>query len=159
LIKFLLHYFTSNTRHGTHSPFVYALADEVIYNKKYLNSVKQNYDLQRFSGKYDRLLQAILTYLQIDQLIFDQYRSMSDKRLALLKDAEQIDANEVSLLTSNDVLIVSGIYESTKAQQQWKTLKSNPNVHVTIDLYYFGLVFYRPQQRKEDFKLKYPFWI
>ena len=33
----------------------------------------------------------------------------------------------------------------------WKKIKADPRVKVTIDVYYFGFVFFRKEQPKEDF--------
>jgi hypothetical protein len=36
----------------------------------------------------------------------------------------------------------------------WQQIKNHPQVTVTIDLYKFGLVFFRTGQRKQHFKLR-----
>lgn len=157
MIRFLIHYFTSNTRHGTHSPFVYALADEVIYNRNYKKNLAKHLDFRHFSGRYNTTLHAILSYLKIDVVVFDRYSDDDNSNVAILKNAIDVKENDISNIQENDVLVVFDLYKNSKSRQNWNRLKSNPKVHVTIDLYYFGLVLHRPQQRKENFKLKYPF--
>jgi len=46
ITDFLKHRFTAKSRHGTHSPFVYQLADEVIYDFADKSEYK-NIELQR----------------------------------------------------------------------------------------------------------------
>jgi hypothetical protein len=37
----------------------------------------------------------------------------------------------------------------------WEEIKKHPKVTVTVDLFFFGLVFFRKEQAKEGFILRY----
>ncbi|MFD1140019.1 O-methyltransferase [Larkinella insperata] len=51
--------------------------------------------------------------------------------------------------------IFDDIHWSDEMEQAWETIKADPAVTVSIDLFYIGLVFFRPQQPKQDFILKF----
>ncbi|SFF93390.1 Methyltransferase domain-containing protein [Pontibacter chinhatensis] len=53
----------------------------------------------------------------------------------------------------NTVLVLDDIYWSVEMKQAWQEIKHHPQVRQTVDLYFVGLVFFRPQQPKEDFTL------
>ena len=53
------------------------------------------------------------------------------------------------------VIILTNICQNKTAKQTWANIKANPNVRVTINLFYIGLVFFKPGMSKEDFKVKY----
>ena len=36
----------------------------------------------------------------------------------------------------------------------WTKIKQDSRVSVTVDHFYFGLVFFRKEQKKEDFKIR-----
>lgn len=60
---------------------------------------------------------------------------------------------------NNDSLFVfDDIHWSTEMEQAWTYIKAHPSVSVTIDLFAVGLVFFRQQQRKQNFVLRWPFW-
>ncbi|MDP9077009.1 MAG: class I SAM-dependent methyltransferase [Bacteroidota bacterium] len=52
------------------------------------------------------------------------------------------------------LLIFDDIYWSTGMKEAWAQIKAHPQVTVTIDLFWIGLVFFKPGQAKEDFLVK-----
>ncbi|WP_338733303.1 O-methyltransferase [Mangrovimonas cancribranchiae] len=57
--------------------------------------------------------------------------------------------------THNDtVFIFDDIYWSKDMTEAWETIKQHPKVTVTIDTYFWGLVFFRTEQAKQHFKIR-----
>jgi predicted O-methyltransferase YrrM len=54
----------------------------------------------------------------------------------------------------NTMLIFDDIYWSEGMKEAWGQIKAHPQVTVTIDLFWIGLVFFKPGQAKEDFLVK-----
>ena len=54
----------------------------------------------------------------------------------------------------NTVFIFDDIYWSEGMANAWKTIKNHPKTQQTIDLYWFGIVFFREKQEKENFILR-----
>ena len=62
-----------------------------------------------------------------------------------------------ALLTNihNDsIFIFDDIYWSKKMTEAWEIIKQHPKVTVTIDTFFWGLVFFRKEQGKEHFKIR-----
>lgn len=53
------------------------------------------------------------------------------------------------------VLIFDDIYWSEEMKEAWQEIKAHPRVNITIDLFYIGLVFFKTDQEKEDFKIRF----
>jgi predicted O-methyltransferase YrrM len=58
-------------------------------------------------------------------------------------------------LADKSVLIFDDIYWSQGMKEAWEEIKAHPQVTVTIDLFWIGLVFVRKGQAKEHFKIRY----
>ncbi|MBC7745323.1 MAG: class I SAM-dependent methyltransferase [Flavobacterium sp.] len=58
-------------------------------------------------------------------------------------------------LNANGILIFDDIYWSKGMKEAWKEIKDHPQVSVTIDLFWIGLVFIKEGQVKEDFKIRF----
>jgi predicted O-methyltransferase YrrM len=56
---------------------------------------------------------------------------------------------------NDSVLIFDDIHWSAEMEEAWQIIKTDPEVHVSIDVFDFGIVFFRSQQVKEDFVLKF----
>jgi len=252
---YLKHQFTAKTRHGTHSPFVYQLADEVIYDfsvksaykdieaqrKKLLaderlitvtdlgagshlnkNRTKKVAQIAKNALKSPRLAQLIYriaanhqpanlielgtclgittAYLskaepsasvltiegcpQTAEVAYQNFKELNLNNVELqvgnfnnllpkaIEERSQLDfvyidgnhTKEATLnyfhwclpkLTENSLLIFDDIYWSEGMKQAWEEIKAHPEVTVTIDLFWIGLVYFRKGQAKEHFKLKY----
>ncbi|TDB64547.1 O-methyltransferase [Arundinibacter roseus] len=64
--------------------------------------------------------------------------------------------NEVMKKASSQaVFIFDDIYWSDEMKQAWEYIKAQPDVTVTIDLFWIGLVFFRKEQVKENFVLRF----
>jgi predicted O-methyltransferase YrrM len=255
IYDYLKHRFTSKTRHGTHSPFVYKLVDEVIYdntdkrdyksiedqrkkllhdvtniqvtdlgagshlNKNRTKSVKQ---IAKNALKSPRLAQLIyrLAHDNNPELIIElgtclglttaylakaapkaevvsiegcpqtaavaarNFQDLQINNIALqvgnfdtllpgLIDSKSkldfvyIDGNHRKEATLNyfkwclpkvheySLLIFDDIYWSEGMKEAWEEIKQHPDVTVTIDLFWIGLVFFKKGQAKEHFKIRY----
>lgn len=171
-LKYWRHYFISHSRHGTHSPFVYKLVDEVIYQKDNPDTrlnLPQDISVR---GKVEEK-----KYLLVDRLLkafaFDQFVVLAEKSLpsyeVLLKqragsysfrkiyyiDKTNLDLDFLAIVGERDMLIVNEPHLSVEREDYWKRLKDDSRVVVTIDLYRIGLVFFRAGQRKENFLIRF----
>jgi predicted O-methyltransferase YrrM len=55
----------------------------------------------------------------------------------------------------NTLLIFDDIYWSEGMKEAWAAIKAHPQVTVTVDLFWIGLVYFRKGQVKEDFVIKF----
>lgn len=229
----------ANTRHGTHSPFVYKLADEVIYDfsaekvcvgleelrKKLLNDHKgrlkddQNEVEIKKSKNLLQLIYRLVTHHQPQHIIEIgaiwglttvclAKASPKAQLLSLTASPEntsqmrhtlkiggveqvQIETGDPQIMAqtyihqaaSLDLVYVNGkntkalmlhifnqclakvhegsllvfeeLYANEDTKSAWETIKMNPQVTVTIDLFWIGLVYFRKGQAKENFKLRF----
>jgi predicted O-methyltransferase YrrM len=251
---YLLHRLTAKTRHGTHSPFVYKLADEVIYNKRqfahyniieaqrkkllqddtmvqvtdlgagsHLNKdrTKKVKEIAKNALKSPALAQlihrlakfsnpksvielgtclgitsaylstaapdaSVITIEGCPQTAAVAKQNFEDLKLnnirlevgnfdhilpGILAEQQQldfvyIDGNHRKDATlnyfnwclpkvhENTMLIFDDIYWSAGMKEAWAAIKAHPQVTVTIDLFWIGIVFFKKGQAREDFKLK-----
>lgn len=140
------HYLDSNSRHGTHSPFVYKLADQLIYRKEgALNSNGEPME------NYELLIQEIKNYLAVDMPLANSAQILDIKDMKL--DLEGV----IELQKTNDIVFLKHIYTNRNTKEFWEKIKANSNIIVTIDLFYFGILINRKEQPKENFKLRFPY--
>jgi predicted O-methyltransferase YrrM len=55
----------------------------------------------------------------------------------------------------NTMIIFDDIYWSRGMQNAWKKIKQHPQVTLTIDLFWIGLVFFKTDRKKEHFKVRF----
>ncbi|MGI4727304.1 MAG: O-methyltransferase [Janthinobacterium lividum] len=252
---YVRHYFTAKNRHGVHSPFVYELIDNVIYDfdakTEYLpieqirqqllqsktkvmvvdlgagshinkNQVKEVRQIAKNALKTPRLAQLLFrliehlkpktlielgTCLGVTSLYLHQANPSA--QLTTIEGCQEIadvatknfqisEAKNINLRVGNfdavlpellekvsqiDFIFIDGnhteeatlryfdwilpkahdktmiifddIYWSEGMKSAWKKIKQHPQVSVTVDLFWIGLVFFKKDQVKEDFKVRF----
>ncbi|MFN4763252.1 O-methyltransferase [Gillisia sp. Q332] len=71
------------------------------------------------------------------------------------KDATLNYFNQLLPLAHNDsVFIFDDIHWSKGMEEAWEEIKAHPRVSVSIDSFFWGLVFFREEQEKEHFTLR-----
>lgn len=252
---YLMHYFGSKTRHGTHSPFVYHLVDDVIYDfepkgfykkieqlraelkedrrvlkitdlgagsmlnkskmKKVSTLAKNTLKPPRIAKLIARLAEefqpktivelgtslgittlylanasptsSVITVegcpetANVAQQNFERLKlenvevkvgNFDDIFPEIIRDASAvdflfIDGNHRKSATlsyfyqslpkvhEGSLLIFDDIYWSQGMKEAWEEIKAHPSVTVTVDLFYIGLVFFKKDQAKEDFRIRF----
>lgn len=149
----LAHFFAAHSRHGTHSPFVYRLVDEVIYARRLPG---ESHD------KVKRLVERLIDRFRPGTVYV---MGSGPPRVSLLDfvivdcGVHEAPVGQVEALWqrlhAGSVLVLLGCHRTAGAKALWQSIKAKPDVTVTIDLFHIGLVFFHSGQAKEDFKIRY----
>lgn len=59
------------------------------------------------------------------------------------------------LLNENSIFVFDDIHWSKGMEDAWNTIKKDPRVSISIDLFWFGIVFFRKGIEKQDFVIRY----
>lgn len=149
----------STNQHGVHSPFVYDFVTKGLYKKgKSIHNLKDFDEIESLSKKEKIILSKIVDYFNIKDFLFinknttytldNTYKYLYINNLKYLKNLDS------DFFKNHKLIIVHGIYQSKENESIWKsTIEKTTNI-VSVNLYYFGLIFYRPQQAKEHFKIR-----
>jgi len=60
----------------------------------------------------------------------------------------------VASAQNDSIFIVDDIYWSKDMTDAWEAIKQHPKVTVTVDTFYWGIVFFRKEQAKEHFSIR-----
>ena len=107
----------------------------------------KNTSINAINGDLDNDLPDILSNsAQLDCVIFD-----ANHQLKPTLEYFNLCLNKAS---NNSFFIIDDIYWSKDMTQAWEKIKNHPKVSASIDLFHFGMVFFRKEQRKEHFTLR-----
>ena len=114
------------------------------FSKKHLKTQQVN-NVDIFTGDFNNEIKK-LTLNTYDLIFFDG----NHQKVATLQYFESL-----LLTTHNDsVFIFDDIYWSKSMTEAWETIKQHQKVSVTIDTFFWGIVFFRKEQVKEHFTIR-----
>jgi len=108
---------------------------------------KERTNITSIQGNFDQTLPQLLSKLSSFDLLYIDGNHTYEATLRYFKLALEKRTNE-------SVIIFDDIYWSKGMTQAWEEIKQNEQVKLTIDCFYFGMVFFREEQKqKEHFKI------
>ena len=113
------------------------------------NAEKLQYlHIQFIEGMFEQTLPMLLEQLpRVDYVFFDGNHTL-EATLHYFEECLQ-KAHSGSIFVFDDIRWSEGM------QRAWQKIKNHPRVKVTIDLYFMGIVFFRTEQDKEHFILRF----
>lgn len=103
-------------------------------------------NVQLIMGTFHETLKTVIRNKSFDLIYFDGNHK---------KDATLNYFNEcLQTAHNNSVFIFDDIHWSIEMQEAWSAIKEHPKVTVTIDTYFWGLVFFREEQAKQHFTIR-----
>jgi predicted O-methyltransferase YrrM len=115
---------------------------------------KQNFqrlglkNIEQVIGNFDDVLPQVLSKIEKLDFVFIDGNHRKEPTLAYFKQC--LDRSH-----SESVFVIDDIYWSAEMKQAWQEIKDNPQVTVTIDLFFMGIVFFRKEQVKQHFVIAY----
>lgn len=77
---------------------------------------------------------------------------------SMLKEKKSV-LNKIFYRTHNDTIIwVVNPHKNTKINALWESFRSRPEINVSIDTFFNGLLFFRKEQAKEHFFVRFKAW-
>ncbi|OYX26392.1 MAG: methyltransferase [Flavobacteriales bacterium 32-35-8] len=99
-------------------------------------------NIQIITGNFNDVIKD-LTPKTLDLIFFDG----NHQKEATLQYFESL----LETAHNDSVFIFDDIYWSKEMTEAWETIKQHPKVTITIDTFFWGFVFFRKEQAKQDF--------
>jgi len=108
----------------------------------------QTHNIQQLIGDFKNTLpQALEKFPQLDLVFFDG-NHQKEPTIAYFEQC-------LSKKHNDSLFIFDDIHWSDGMEEAWEYIKAHPEVSVTIDLFMVGLVFFRKEQPKEHFTIRF----
>ncbi len=108
---------------------------------------KERTNITSIQGNFDETLPKLFSTLSSFDLLYIDGNHTYEATLRYFKLA-------LEKTTNGSVIIFDDIYWSKGMTQAWEEIKAHEQVKLSIDCFYFGMVFFRNEQKqKEHFKI------
>ncbi len=98
-------------------------------------------------GNFDIILPEVLKKFETIDLIYFDGNHRYEPTINYFKQC-------LPYTNEESVFIFDDIYWSDEMSKAWETIKNDPRVTLTVDLYWFGLVFFKKNRQKQHIRLK-----
>ena len=97
-------------------------------------------------GNFNETLSAVLKNKQFDLIYFDGNHQK--------EPTMQYFNQSLKTVHNNSIFIFDDINWSPEMQQAWEEIKNHPKVTITINTFFWGMVFFRKEQKKQHFTIR-----
>lgn len=104
---------------------------------------QQCFDITYIEGNFDKELPALLKRLKNFDLLYIDGNHQYEATLRYVKEA-------LLHIHSYSVIILDDIYWSPAMTKAWNEIKTLPQVRLSLDLYHFGLLFFREEIKEKQ---------
>jgi len=115
---------------------------ESNYRKANILNIQQNI------GRFKDLLPDILSKMQKVDLVFVDGDHRKEKLLDNFEECVQYSGEK-------SIFILDDIHWSKSMEEAWTQIINDPRVKVSVDLFHFGLLFFRDELSKESFTIRF----
>lgn len=159
ILAYINYLIRSKNQHGIHSPFVFDFVTKGLYQRqKNQRNLNLNPTDLAFSKAEEKLLKKILNYFQIEDefnRIINSTKTLGDNyKILYYNNLKNFNIDSLNRDSSVEMLIIRRIHQSKESEEKWQEIINFKSATVTMDLFYFGLVFFRKEQRKEHFIIR-----
>lgn len=103
----------------------------------------------------NNLCKSFNEIMEETQLKFDEADFVFINGIESSRDTVRYFEQVLPFLHEKSIIIINDIYRSGKIHEDWQRIKSNKKVTLSIDLFYFGIVFFSPDfKERQNFRLK-----
>lgn len=151
----------STNQHRVHSPFVFTYVTQCLYSKKKLHHKKSINVLLKTIDHFGFETVGIKNNGAVNELVKQTFPKVrfDEKPLDLLF-MDEMDMTSFQKIRSegklhNDSLVlIDAIHGNQRNLEQWNRLIALPEITVSIDMFYCGLISIRREQVKEHFTIR-----
>ena len=157
-LKFLM---VSTNQHGVHSPFVFRYVTQCLYTKKKMHKNRSINVLLKTIAYFGFEKVSIKNKTQVKKLVQQTFPEIQfDGYPCDLLFVDKLASGTFQQLLSegklhNDsIILVDSIHRTAEDLEQWNHLIALPEITVSIDMFYCGLLSIRREQVKEHFRIR-----
>jgi len=182
LLLYLRFWWHSKNEHGVHSPFVFDLITNCFYDRSTQEAFLQfpkNDSKSRFLARLGLYFKYTHSYLEASisvtyeralslhgrvkkfntiENLMDPKNLISDRPGLIYLDMDMTNTSALldffKVCHRDSFVLIPSLRKSKAHYKKWNQLKSSADVSVSIDTFYWGLLFFRTEQPKEHFTIR-----